>query len=66
MNPSDIRAELEQLADNKATYADYLRLAKAWQAVKDTTPESYHAVIEDRLRALEVSTLMPALSEVCS
>ena len=63
MNPSDIRNELEQIADKQkeGTYADYLRLAKAWASIKGQMPTSYHEVIESRLRALYRATLLPAL-----
>lgn len=65
MNPSEIRRELEEIAngEKKAVYADYLRLARAWQPIKAQMPESYQTVIEDRLRALYRATLLPDLPE---
>ena len=65
MNLSNIRLELEKIAnaEKEATYDDYLRLAQAWEAIKAQTTESYHAVIEDRLRALYKDTLLPNVPE---
>ncbi len=54
MTPADIRAQLEQLAATGiASAADHDRLSQAWQAIKPQTPQSYHPVIEDRLKALK-------------
>lgn len=55
MTASQIRAELERLANTTATAADHRRLSQAWETVKGQTPHSYHAVIEDRLRALPIA-----------
>lgn len=55
MSAADIRAQLEQLAaTGTASAAERERLTQAWQAIKQQTPASYHAVIEDRLKALKV------------
>ena len=54
MKAAAIRAQLDQLAaTGTASAAELDRLAQAWQAIKPQTPQSYHAVIEDRLRALK-------------
>ncbi len=54
MTPAAIRSQLEQLAaTGTASAADHDRLSQAWQVVKPQTPQSYHRVIEDRLRALK-------------
>ena len=54
MTAAAIRAQLDQLAaTGTASAAELDRLAQAWQAIKPQTPQSYHAVIEDRLRALK-------------
>lgn len=54
MNAADIRAQLDQLAaTGTASAAERERLSQAWQAIKSQTPQSYHAVIADRLKALK-------------
>lgn len=54
MKATDIRAQLEQLAaTGTASAAEHDRLSQAWQAIKSQMPQSYHAVIEDRLKALK-------------
>jgi hypothetical protein len=54
MTPADIRVQLEQLAaTGTASAAEHDRLSQAWQVVKPQTPQSYHPVIEDRLKALK-------------
>ena len=54
MTPAAIRAQLEQLAaTGSASAAEHNRLCQAWQAVKPQTPQSYHPVVEDRLKALK-------------
>ena len=54
MTAAAIRAQLEQLAaTGTASAAERERLSQAWQAIKPQTPQSYHAVIEDRLSALK-------------
>ena len=54
MRAADIRAQLEQLAvTGTASAAECDRLSQAWQAIKPRTPQSYHAIIEDRLKALK-------------
>ena len=54
MTAAAIRAQLDQLAaTGTASAAELDRLAQAWQAIKPQTPQSYHAVIEDRLSALK-------------
>ena len=53
LSAGEIRVELEALAnEGNATPDDYLRLYRAWQAVKEATPRSYYPVIVDRLNAL--------------
>lgn len=63
LSPSEIRAELEQLAEaGNATPDDYLRLWQAWQAAKDSVPVSYYPVIVDRLNNL-LSSVVPMAGE---
>ena len=57
MTLTDLRAELEQFAANGCTAADIDRLNQAWKAVREKTPQSYHAVINDRLKALSVDVV---------
>ena len=61
MTPTEIRAELEQLAASGCTAADVERLNSAWSAVRTETPQSYHAVIDDRLQALRIDADLPDL-----
>ncbi|MGB3786572.1 MAG: hypothetical protein WA949_01090 [Phormidesmis sp.] len=61
MTPTEIRAELEQLAASGCTAADLERLNRAWSAIRTETPQSYHAVIDDRLQALNTGAELPAL-----
>ena len=61
MTPTEIRAELEQLAESGCTTADVDRLNQAWLAVRADTPQSYHAVIDDRLKALSIDADLPEL-----
>ena len=59
MTLTELRAELEQLAVDGCTAADVDRLTQAWQAVRDETPQSYHAVIDDRLKELSIDVVLP-------
>ena len=61
MTPTEIRAELEQLAASGCTAADVERLNSEWSAVRTETPQSYHAVIDDRLRSLRIDVDLPDL-----
>lgn len=53
MTPAEIRTELEQLA------ATVTQLDHAWLAVRDYTPQSHRAIIDDCLRALTTDTQPP-------
>ena len=58
LNASQIREELETLAAaGSATPDDYIRLYRAWQAIKAEIPPSYYPVIVDRLNALLTSVV---------
>ena len=59
MTPSNIRAELEQLAARGCTAADLNRLNSAWSEVRAETPSSYHPIIDDRLKALRRNAPSP-------
>ncbi|MBE9063465.1 hypothetical protein [cf. Phormidesmis sp. LEGE 11477] len=61
MTLTEIRAELEQLAESGCTAADLERLNSAWSVIRTETPQSYHAVIDDRLTALRMDAELPAL-----
>ena len=59
MTLTELRAELEQLAADGCTAADVDRLNQAWEAVRNDTPQSYHAIIDDRLKALSINVILP-------
>ena len=59
MTLTELRAELEQLAVDGCTAADVDRLSQEWEAVRNDTPQSYHAVIDDRLKALSIDVVLP-------
>ena len=61
MTPTEIRAELEQLAASGCTAADVERLNSAWSAIRNETPQSYHTVVDDRLNALRLDAELPEL-----
>lgn len=54
MTPAEIRTALEQLA------ATVTQLDHAWLAVRDYTPQSHRAIIDDCLRALTTDTQPPS------
>ena len=55
----ELRAELEQLVVDGCTAADIDRLTQVWEAVRNDTPQSYHAIIDDRLKALSIDVVLP-------
>ena len=62
MTPPQIRAKLEQFAESGSyTANDLARLNQSWLSIRDTTPQSYHAVINDRVRALRTNLDLPEL-----
>ena len=62
MTPSQIRSKLEQFAESGSyTVDDLARLNQSWLNIRDTTPQSYHAVIDDRIRALRTNLDLPEL-----
>lgn len=65
MNPAEIRAEIDKLLNNgTATFSDCTRLSSAWRQVRDTTPQSYHEVIESRLRELSSIAQWPQVARL--
>ena len=62
MTPSQIRSKLEQFAESgNYTLSDLACLKQSWLNIRDTTPQSYHAVIDDRIRALQTNLALPEL-----
>ena len=59
MTLTEIRSELEQLAESGCTTADVERLNNAWSAIRADVQPSYHAIIDDRLQQLHVHAVPP-------
>lgn len=57
MNYSEIRAELERLAETGATAESILKLSYAWAGIRNHTHQPYRPIIDDRLNAFGFSRL---------